>query len=233
MTIVEKHCQHVRDLQQVIDTIENDNKAIPEWLWNKIQALRTPTGKPFSTAQVDGETHEYLEPVEFQVGDEVVFIRPGKAYNNREGKVISLDIASGAQVDFGDSKFWCELAFLKPKPIPVGETLARKAAQTDSEFTPGPWKYVGAFNGPNFAIMPESSDKYGDRVALVEFPHSGFSEGASPTVATHNARLIASAPDLLSALEIIKNESENYSSDTSRAYILSVATKAINKARGK
>jgi hypothetical protein len=41
MTIVEKHCQHVRDLQQVIDTIENDNKAIPGWLWKKIVSLQT------------------------------------------------------------------------------------------------------------------------------------------------------------------------------------------------
>jgi hypothetical protein len=42
LTIVERHCKHIRELQEIIDTLENDNGAIPEWLWKRIEAVKTP-----------------------------------------------------------------------------------------------------------------------------------------------------------------------------------------------
>lgn len=35
--------QHkLHELQEIIDTLENDNGAIPEWLWKRIEAVKTP-----------------------------------------------------------------------------------------------------------------------------------------------------------------------------------------------
>jgi hypothetical protein len=31
-----------KELQEIIDTLENDNNAIPEWLWKRIEAVKTP-----------------------------------------------------------------------------------------------------------------------------------------------------------------------------------------------
>jgi hypothetical protein len=37
----EQH-RNIHELQEIIDTLENDNGAIPEWLWKRIEAVKTP-----------------------------------------------------------------------------------------------------------------------------------------------------------------------------------------------
>jgi hypothetical protein len=69
--------------------------------------------------------------------------------------------------------------------------------QTQVQHTPGPWTYSGMSAGAPLAIM----DSVGmQQVAQVAHRWSLDGEYITPTEADANARLIASAPDLLAAL---------------------------------
>lgn len=64
--------------------------------------------------------------------------------------------------------------------------------------TPGPWQY--AFEGGTVAFIVEAD---GTTVAKISTTENSTAHSALPA----NARLIAAAPDLLNALEIILNMS--------------------------
>lgn len=83
-----------------------------------------------------------------------------------------------------------------------------------TEFTPGPW-----FSGSKRVWANETEDRLGMEITL----HGGNNKDNNA-----NARLIAAAPDLYAALELILDREE-----ISEDYIKEQAIAALKRARGE
>lgn len=94
-----------------------------------------------------------------------------------------------------------------------------------THYTPGPWNVHKLPDGSHHVM----ADHWGASVALTLYPDSG-SEGREA-----NARLIAAAPDMLKALEMIASAAAEIdpSWDLDPAAVLAICNKAINKAIGE
>lgn len=106
-------------------------------------------------------------------------------------------------------------------------------AQWQKPFTPGPWRAEEHPTHRDILIQSEIGCINGlaawfsiGLVRMPDFAESEMTDGAlDPDTALANARLIAAAPDLLEALQFIKDYTIN-----SEAY--EMAIKAIDKALG-
>lgn len=95
--------------------------------------------------------------------------------------------------------------------------------------TPGPWEYRPAMNYIGYAIFPigtlpslAACERYGEVMTVTCFNFPSNTEA--------NARLIAAAPELLEALELILDYLEACAESN---YIIEMVEKAISKARGE
>jgi len=89
-----------------------------------------------------------------------------------------------------------------------------------TQHTPGPWQS----RETNYGFTVDAV-KTIDHVAGVRIPASPHETGATQAA---NAKLIAAAPDLLHALEVIKHMAQ----DAHFGAIADAAARAINKAKG-
>jgi hypothetical protein len=87
--------------------------------------------------------------------------------------------------------------------------------------TPSPWSYSPQDGTPGHCYMAQVWDSAGKNLAEIE-PTSNQEE------ATANAKLIASAPELLEALQELNTKCENTKIDGSETYYKAI--RAINKA---
>lgn len=92
-------------------------------------------------------------------------------------------------------------------------------------FTPGPWRLASP---PGVHLIQSTS---GDLIATIRKPES---DGPSdPIAAAANAMLIAAAPDLLAALDRLRNVAELQGADIDEGSAIEQAHTAIRKARGR
>ena len=98
-----------------------------------------------------------------------------------------------------------------------------------TQHTPGPWIYDGKMSGGDLLISarvdPENSQTY---IAPVAFVEGDWTNG----IAEANARLIAAAPDLLTALEAMTAASVD-PMGIAAAKAGTLACQAIAKAKGE
>ena len=104
--------------------------------------------------------------------------------------------------------------------------------------TPGPWLFSwegegGSWKGTGLSIV---ADQLGE-VCYIDHRLDGFYQDHQRTPRTHedqqaNAKLIAAAPDLLSALKMAVDLMENYGVDAAVGKQFRLLTDAINKAEG-
>lgn len=107
--------------------------------------------------------------------------------------------------------------------------------------TPGPWHYDGPFveGGTPTAIMNATERTQVASVRVHEWSILGESETISYEVADANARLIAAAPEMLTALEDVQDLAVKMANgldmNTDEAFdeIIGVVSEAIRKAKGE
>jgi hypothetical protein len=92
-----------------------------------------------------------------------------------------------------------------------------------AKHTPGPWLVVHHYDGCEYAVCTESTKENPAKrtIALLDDGVVGYRN-------KENARLIAAAPEMLEALEIICNEVTSLTFDQ-----LCLIKNAIRKARGE
>jgi hypothetical protein len=102
---------------------------------------------------------------------------------------------------------------------------------TQAQHTPGPW----ATNGPALIV---TNDAWHHEIAIVKNQNNNHSgSNVSPEESEANACLIAAAPELLEALELLMNSrwlsiDHDYNRTRAACDLREVAIAAINKARG-
>jgi hypothetical protein len=103
-----------------------------------------------------------------------------------------------------------------------------------SEYTKGPWKaeYSALVGGSGWNVATYAEDEGTDLVASIRSSEGGYEQNAA------NAKLIAAAPDLLEALQLLQQAIYNARLlDVKKQFDLcvadSAASKAIAKATGK
>jgi hypothetical protein len=87
-----------------------------------------------------------------------------------------------------------------------------------TSFTPGPWTYRGTMNGTTVYIVadqPEpalsiSMNGGPGYIGELTTPNVGALEGSKPSYVSANACLIAAAPDLLAALEVLLDKAGKF-----------------------
>lgn len=135
------------------------------------------------------------------------------------------------------AKIWENARRLEAERIARGEEPnPNLTAPTPLRHTPGPWEAERMFNPPNaadrrcgFVVNAPQVDEGGGlprRVCDMRVPvgMGGFSEGKA------NARLIAAAPELLAALELI---TVSFESHFPHGIEIATARAAIAKAKGQ
>lgn len=98
-----------------------------------------------------------------------------------------------------------------------------------AQHTPGPWKYGRQSVSPDWVIVTDAAGSIVANVNTETGPDAASRPAMRVMPADANARLIASAPELLAALEYVLNCAE---ADGWSEFMLGQARAAIAKAKG-
>lgn len=98
-----------------------------------------------------------------------------------------------------------------------------------TEHTPGPWA-VDPDDRPGMEWNNHIVQQASPHIAICFMTHSGKRDNSE---AEANARLIASAPELLAALDLLVKDVADYEAWQRPCHALDVAIAALKKARGE
>jgi hypothetical protein len=192
----------------------------------------THKGLTYTKGINDSTANKLLNEIEpFNVGERVYVFDPHKTWVDNRDRARGGDYQGGRAFgtvhrilpDYKAEILYDDVA--EPIVEDFSDLRREEAAQTDSEFTPGPWFINGPYNdqesdlfirttidGENYDIANLACDETGQAIA--------------------NARLIASAPELLDTCQSVLQTLEQMVSDSTVEGMKFILQSAIQKAQG-